>query len=184
MTIASHDIKRRLLLRRKVLTHFYWILKSRDIITLPTKVHLSKLWIFPVVRMWELDYKESWAQKNWCFWTVVLDKTLESPLDCKETNQSIIKEISPEYSLEGLMLKLKRQYFGCLMWRTDTFNKTLMLEKFEGRKWRGRQSVRCLDGITDSTDMSLSKLWKIMKDREAWHTIAHAITKSQTWLND
>ena len=109
--------------------------------------------------MWELDYKESWAPEIWCFWTVVLEKTLESPLDCKEINQSILKEISPEYSLEGLMLKLKFQYFSHLMRRTDLLEKTLMLGKTEGGRRRGRQKMRWLDGIIDSTDMSLTWVW-------------------------
>ena len=110
------------------------------------------------VWMWELDYKESWALKNWCCWTVVLEKTLESPWTVRRSNQSILKEISPGCSLEGLMLKLKLQYFGCLMRRADSFEKTLMLGKIEGRRKRGRQRMRLLDGITDSMDMSLSKL--------------------------
>ena len=104
--------------------------------------------------MWELDYKESWVPKNWCFWTVVLEKTLESLLDIKRSNQSILKEISPENSLEGLMLKLKLQYFGHLMRRTDSFEKTLMLGNIEGRRRRGRQRMRWLDGITDWMDMN------------------------------
>ena len=126
--------------------------------------------------MWELDYKESWGPKNWCFWTVVLEKTLESPLDCKEIQPSILKEISPEYSLEGLMLKLKLQYFGHLMWRTDSFEKTLMLGKIEGgrRRW---QRMRWLYGITDSTDMSLSNL------QEAWCALVQGVAKSQTQLS-
>ena len=128
-----------LLLGRKVMTNLESILKSRDI-TLPTKVCLVKAMVFPVVMYgcasWT-DYKESWALKNWCFWTVVLEKTLESPLDCRKSNQSILKEISPEYSLEGLMLKLKLQYFGHLMWRTDSFEKTLTLGKIEGRRSMG-----------------------------------------------
>ena len=100
--------------------------------------------------MWELDYKEGWVAKNWCFWTMVLEKTLESPLNCKEINQSILKKISPEYSLEGLMLKLKLQYFGHLMWRTDSFEKTLILGKIEGGRRREKQRMRSLDGITEN----------------------------------
>ena len=139
---CRHEIKRRLLLGRKVMTDLDSILRSRGITV--NKGPSSQGYGFSSghVWMWELDYKESWAPKNWCFWTVVLGKTLESPLDARRPNQSILKEISPECSLEGLMLKLKLQYFGHLMWRADSLEKTLMLGKIEGRRRRGWQRIR------------------------------------------
>ena len=173
-----------LLVRRKVMTNLDSILKSRDI-TLLTKVHLVKTMVFPLImygcETWTVKKAEHWridAFELWC-WRGLL----RVPWTARRSNQSILKEISPKYSLEGLTLKLKLQYFGHLMQRTDSFGKTLMLGKIKGRRRRGRQRMRWLNGLTNAMDMNLSRLWKFLMDREAWSATVLVVTKSWTRLD-
>ena len=165
---CSHEIKRRLLFGKKAMTNLAY-----------NKGSYSQNYGFSSnhVQIWALDHKEGWGPKNWCFWTVVLEKTLESPWTAWRSNQSILKKINPEYSLEGLTVKLKLQYFGHLLGRANSLEMTLMLRKIEGKRRRGWQSMRWLESITNSMNMNWSQLWQTVEDRGAWHAAVHGVIR-------